>query len=451
MVKLPPFYTGLDTPPVLSSCTLGERSGTTQISPDADVQATAVTPGDQPQLPVRIPTELTLPPTVTPLPPPVKEPLPKPPVGLSLSKNTSLSADVAWATKSKDKLVIWVGSLLRTPHVTVSAPRPIVQWNAPLTVLDMAVSPDHRSLAVLTTESNTGREGIFPAWLTVINLDDNSVKAVPDYSNEALYQEHFFRPPSKILGWLDNDKFAIEQLKEGPVIVSKDGTTYSRVPFPKQSNAPETVLSADGSKFFSAAYGEEDGLWIYGVDGSNPSKVAEIDTGRPVSDVSWSPDGKSIAFLSPEIVQEDGTNYMDTTRVGVWLLDLNTKSSRRLSDENVWDAAPTWSPDGTKIAFLRAAKLPSSTDGLARHTTDTLPTSLLVTDVRDMSTKIVGVSRSINGRPKWTSGGEILLSSSASENMELQSLIVASPETGTASVGFAHAPDESIEHVVVLK
>jgi TolB protein len=60
------------------------------------------------------------------------------------------------------------------------------------------------------------------------------------------------------------------------------------------------------------------------------------------TDPTYSPNGKSIAFLS----NRDGTT-------DVWLMDATGGSQRRLFANQMKDEyAPSWSPDGKKIAFV---------------------------------------------------------------------------------------------------
>jgi dipeptidyl aminopeptidase/acylaminoacyl peptidase len=79
------------------------------------------------------------------------------------------------------------------------------------------------------------------------------------------------------------------------------------------------------------------------IDDSHPGKPVQLfyDWGQ-VSDLSWSPDGTRLAFVS---------NRSHHSIIGVY--DFPTKTIRWLSPGIDKDREPVWSPDGQQIAFLR--------------------------------------------------------------------------------------------------
>ncbi len=69
------------------------------------------------------------------------------------------------------------------------------------------------------------------------------------------------------------------------------------------------------------------------IPGAGQQQTVKID---PV----WSPDGKKVSFAS----NQDG-NWE------IYVVDLETKEVRRLTDTSANEVAPSWSPDGGRISF----------------------------------------------------------------------------------------------------
>lgn len=90
------------------------------------------------------------------------------------------------------------------------------------------------------------------------------------------------------------------------------------------------------------ALAELSDLFMMNADGSG---VRRLTTDPAVdSSPSWSPDGTSIAFQSTS----DG-------KAALFVLDLDTGSERRVTPSNSIDQMPAWIPDGSTIVFTRKA------------------------------------------------------------------------------------------------
>ena len=61
-----------------------------------------------------------------------------------------------------------------------------------------------------------------------------------------------------------------------------------------------------------------------------------------IKDATLSPDGKRLAY----------TRLATNTNPEIYVLDLATKISKRLTYHGAQDLHVTWSPDGTRLAFL---------------------------------------------------------------------------------------------------
>jgi len=103
-----------------------------------------------------------------------------------------------------------------------------------------------------------------------------------------------------------------------------------------EGDAP--VISARGQ----IAYIKDDHVFVSSLDGGKPERLF-FDRGKD-SELTWSPDGSRLAFVS---------NRGDHSFIGVYTA--KTTPLLYLTPSTNKDESPIWSPDGTRIAYTRRA------------------------------------------------------------------------------------------------
>ena len=109
-------------------------------------------------------------------------------------------------------------------------------------------------------------------------------------------------------------------------------------------------------------------IWLMRAAGGEAMPLTEAKEG--VLDYVWSPDGGKIAFTSKEALSEDDEEkkerrddplvYEDDARFNrLWVIDVSSKDAVIQTEASAFTVKgrPSWSPDGTRIAFTGAPTL----------------------------------------------------------------------------------------------
>ncbi len=138
-------------------------------------------------------------------------------------------------------------------------------------------------------------------------------------------------------------------------------------------------LSPDGTKIAFAAVGD---IYVMPVGGKpvNITKDAALDT-----EPAWSPDGAQLAYSSDK----------DSEHLQLWIRDMKSGHSRRVTDLTTQPQGAAWSPDGARIAFFNV-------DGMWRVA------QMSVLDVATGKVTKVHDSLPQPGAPVWSPDGKRL-------------------------------------------
>ena len=153
----------------------------------------------------------------------------------------------------------------------------------------------------------------------------------------------------------DGKKIATISAYEDSSHFGKDGLNSSTIYVSdldgKEPRKLTAVLGMAGSPVWSPngrqiAYdsapvaGKTSDIFVMNEDGSEKRRVAQ---GKYPQ---WSPDGRKIAFMSDKGVEEQLPSQSN-----IYIVDVNGKNQRKLTNSETYKRPLSWSPDGSKILF----------------------------------------------------------------------------------------------------
>jgi len=126
------------------------------------------------------------------------------------------------------------------------------------------------------------------------------------------------------------------------------------------------VFSPDGTRLAFSRCGPEDDesdceIWVAESGGSRARKLVDSDGWD--AGPAWSPDGRRIAFVSDRDRNGDCFFHDCSGHNGeIYVMNADGSEQRRLTDDPGDDGSPTWSPDGTRIAFAGLRNVEGAVD-----------------------------------------------------------------------------------------
>ncbi|MGH2682338.1 MAG: TolB family protein [Actinomycetota bacterium] len=174
------------------------------------------------------------------------------------------------------------------------------------------------------------------------------------------------------------------------MLVNSDGTGLERLTTGEPSFW-DASWSPDGDRI--AVTKDDFGsphVYVMNADRSRLRRLVEIQSGGP----SWSPDGNLIAFEGNPKDREPDAIYQVDVRTG--------ESSLLVAAPQTLNQAAAWSPDGTRIAFIR---IRLGTEGAQ---TITLRTDLIVMDTDGTKLRRLASDVSVSS-PAWSPDGRQIL------------------------------------------
>ncbi len=205
-------------------------------------------------------------------------------------------------------------------------------------------SPDGQTLAFVSEREGevTGKEqkkrgkGKPQIWLLPMNGGEAS---------QLTFMEHGASSPI----WSPDGKHILFNAAVGPA----DEETEEGKKLPKVRVIDRLWYRLDGVGFI---YERRSHLFLLHVNGGTPEQLTDGDWDD--GDAAWSPDGKTIAFASNHA--EDRWSIPGSDIYTLTVHNGKAGELRCLTDGTMGCSSPSWSPDGKTIAFLAAAKFRSA-------------------------------------------------------------------------------------------
>ena len=249
--------------------------------------------------------------------------------------------------------------------------------------LGPAVSPDGQRVAFITDRS--GYSDIYVASMIDGTLLSRPVRGERSDEFETL---HLLRPGSS---WSPDGTALCFVAKAGAsdalhIVDVETGRLRTSLRFPLDGMfTPSWSPDGDRFVFVGTSAGASD-LYVADVDGGNLVRLTDdfFDERNPV----WSPDGSLIAFAS----DRDAPLRDDLRRsYDLYAIDVSTRNIDRLVATAANERSPSWSPDGSRLAFV------SDSSGSPQ---------LYLADLRDSTS--VRVTHLIGGAssPSWSVEGD---------------------------------------------
>lgn len=150
----------------------------------------------------------------------------------------------------------------------------------------------------------------------------------------------------------DGSKIAFTSSRDGTLDIytmNADGSGVTRLTN-DPANEGELSWSPDSTRIVFTSYpmrqpgplpSDGPNIYVMKADGSNITRLTSGAT--PTGNPTWSPDGSKIAFRS----------FRDGSTSNIYVMNADGSDQRKLIDtEGANDSEPAWSPDGAKIAFV---------------------------------------------------------------------------------------------------
>jgi Tol biopolymer transport system component len=143
-----------------------------------------------------------------------------------------------------------------------------------------------------------------------------------------------------------------------------------------------TVVAAWSPRGLRLAYARKDGIFVVSADGHGRRRVMRNSNGALLGRLRWSRDGRQLLF----------TQMLASNDIEIYTVRADGTRLRPLTNNDVADLAPSWAPDGSRLAFLRQRGRQSKND-------------IWVMNASGRRQRLVARNGSVLTVPSWTPDG----------------------------------------------
>jgi Tol biopolymer transport system component len=127
-------------------------------------------------------------------------------------------------------------------------------------------------------------------------------------------------------------------------VMNADGTGVTNISGP-EGHGYQPAWSPDGTKIAFYSGGD---IWVMNANGSGQTPLASSGVDASFEAPSWSPDGTRIAFVKQSVRPSDSD---------IWMMNADGTGITRVTDFAGFVYSPDWAPGGRRIAFYRYSRL----------------------------------------------------------------------------------------------